>query len=197
MKSRPAQASTPSLARVGSLKWSAKKMNTCPVCKNEEIRPAGEPADPVANEFRLFIDFSHILEQGYEPACRCKNCGAYFRPDSWDVIEDPQETLRPNQSFVPTKLWSDVLALPPELFRIIADECALGNRVCGASSKGLPANWRLIYMDGSFRDGHIVSSWVDHHRQYQNGIDRSVYVCDTMRVAIGADEKLAESGPRD
>jgi hypothetical protein len=167
-------------------------MNTCPACKKEESRPAGDCPEAVAKEFRWFIDFSHILEDDCGPACRCKNCGAYFHPDSRDVFKDPQEMLRPNPSFVPTQFWIDVLGLPPELFRIIADECALGNRVCGITSDGLPADWRLIYLDGSFRDGYIVSSWVDHHRHYQNGIDRSIYVCDTMRVAVSADEEQAE-----
>ena len=166
-------------------------MSTCPVCKKEERHPAGEYPEAVANEFRWFIDFSHILEDGHGPACRCKNCGGYFRPDSREVISEPQETLRPNPSFVPTQYWIDVLGLPPELFRIIADECALGNRVCGITSDGLPADWRLICLDGSFRDGYIVSSWVDHHRHYQNGIDRSICVCDTMRVAVSADKEQA------
>jgi len=169
-------------------------MNTCPSCKKEESRPAGDYPETVANEFRWIIDFSHILEDGYGSACRCKNCGVYFRPDSLDVIKNPQEMLRPNPSFVPPQHWSDVLALPPELFRIISEECVLGNRVCGTTSRGLPVNWKLIYLDGSFRDGYMVSSWVDHHRYYQNGIDRSIYVCYTMRVAVSADKNPPEQG---
>ncbi|MEZ5326422.1 MAG: hypothetical protein R3F19_15335 [Verrucomicrobiales bacterium] len=41
-------------------------------------------------------------------------------------------------------------------------------------------------MDGSFRDGHIVSSSIDYKAKFDDGTDRSTYCCESMRIALSA-----------
>lgn len=149
-------------------------------------------SEAAAKGVRWFIDLSPILESGDRRAYRCGNCRASFHPDSRDVFNAPEESLRLNSRFLPPRFRIDDLGLPPELFSIIVDECSLFNRVCGIVPYGLPDEWKWIYLDGSFRDGHMGSSWVDHHPCYQDGVDRSAYVCKTVRMAISAEQPSAE-----
>jgi hypothetical protein len=140
----------------------------------------------------MFIELSHMIDCPGADFVRCVNCGGYFDRFSGDIIDNPTESLTPADACIDRPLWSELLALPPDLLRVVANECGAGNRVCGfvrgITQQGLLA----LYMDGYFRDGHMVSSWIEQRSKFIDGLDLSSYICDVRSVAVCANESEAQ-----
>jgi hypothetical protein len=168
-------------------------MTTCPSCNHEEQSGAEEFPAAVRNDMSMFIGLSHMLDDDQVDVVRCVNCGKYFDRLSNAVVEDLVDSLLPAENCVDRELWTDLLKLPPDLFRVVANECRLGNRVCGFVRGTEPNGWHAFYLDGFFRDGHMVSSWVKQRSRFVDGLDLSSYVCDARRVAVCSQKSQAEA----
>lgn len=166
----------------------------CPVCKkNDEALESLRRRYPkeVQNDLSHFLDFSHLVEDSTYKTIRCCNCMAYFLEETNQVIDDPIRELKTRKDLVPVEVLETLYSLPSDLFRVISNECRLGNRVCGVVSE--PQNGRIaLYLDGSFRDGHCTSSWTEQWSRFVNGIDVSIYICDAAKTAIAAQRATAE-----
>jgi hypothetical protein len=146
----------------------------------------------VRKDMFMFIDLSHMLDdRGIDFVC-CANCGRYFDRISGDIIEKPSDSLSPADTCVDRSIWSEILALPPDLLRIVANECSAGNRVCGSVRGTTKHGLLALYMDGYFRDGHIVSSWVEKKSKFFDGRDLSCYICNAMSVAVCPNKSEAQ-----
>jgi hypothetical protein len=167
-------------------------MTTCPSCKRQERATADELPAAVRKDMSMFIELSHLLEFRGVDFMRCVNCGRYFDGLTGDIIEKPSDSLSPSVTCVVPALWADFLALPPDLLRIVANECGAGNRVCGSVRGNTARGWVALYMDGYFRDGHMVSSWVAQRPKFIDGRDLSSYICDAMSVALCPNESEAQ-----
>ena len=167
-------------------------MTRCPACKQEErTGTEGFPA-AVSEDMSMFIKLSHMLDGDHGDVLCCVNCGKYFDRSSDAIIDNPAESLRPVAACVDDEHWDAVLSLPPDLLRVIAGECRLGNRVCGCVRGAGACERKAFYLDGYFRNGHMVSSWVEQKTHFADGLDQSSYVCDSASVAICAKQPQAE-----
>ena len=172
-------------------------MTTCPSCNHEERAGTDGLPAVVTNDMSMFIGLSHMLDGDQVDVVRCVNCGGYFDRCSGVIIKNPGESLFPVKDCVDRALWTDLLALPPDLLRVVANECLLGNRVCGSVRGSEERGWLAFYMDGCFRDGHMVSSWIEQMSQFVDGLDLSSYVCDAMSVAVCSQKSQAEQAVAD
>ena len=128
----------------------------------------------------MIIDCGQLLKPQRGGVFRCVNCGAYFvsDEDASVVIENPAKNLIPAWD-IDFPSWEKILALPPDLLRIIVEEYRCGNRISHLFSCGEDVT---VCLTRPFHDSYMTSSWIEFLPRTATIPSR--YRCDTMQMTL-------------
>lgn len=164
----------------------------CPSCQATDNQAwLDRFPSPVAKDLSIFIDCNPIFAS--PGIICCSSCGCYFPSSvfsSGDAVPLAPATL-------PALLKPDlcpgfeaVLAFPPDLVRVAANELALGNQtsaVCETASQVV-----VLVLRYRFLDSHIASSWIDGGEP-ESGRWHAWYCCSSTRQAVACEDSLPDS----